>query len=560
MSRVPDIHEWLQQRAAGGAPPVIVREADYGDYYNAGQVRARYGLPEAQTDADVWQALEREHELPEVAAKLKAAQGGATKPCAKRKPVATPIPAPQAGGDKASSADDETIDSDVRISMMLADRMAGSFLYEHGGKGWRVYRDGRWEACGLGEETEIAKSIGPAILRDALASAASEPDAASRMIRLAKRAMSAAGVGASLMLARSDPRLAVQPGDFDQDPDLLNVANGVVHLPSGELRQHSPDLRMVRQCPVAYTPGAPSQQWHGFLEEISCSDPDWIDYMRRALAYTLSGRVNEEKMFFMLGRGANGKSVLVNVLRAVLGPFVGSVPTSFLARSTNDNKEGATPVKASLPGLRMALANEVEAGAKLSAQTVKDVCSTEAIAARHLYGALFNFQPTHKLWVRGNHKPIIADNDEGIWRRIALIPFDRNFSEAEQDKRLEDRLLAEREGILAWLVAGYAEYQQHGLRPAKRVAAATAAYRDESDLVGQWLGEAALIDPTMVCPKDDAYADYTAWCGRQGVGAMSKTSLTRALDERGLSAGKTSAAPRVPIYKGFCLSKHNRPF
>ncbi|MFV8582128.1 DNA primase family protein [Ralstonia pseudosolanacearum] len=465
-----------------------------------------------------------------------------------------------AANDNDAAADDETVDSDVRISLMLADRMAGTFLYEHGGKGWRVYLDGRWEACATGEETEIAKVIGPAILKEALGSTASDPDAAGRMIRLAKRAMSAAGVSAALQLARSDRRLAARPADFDQDPDLLNVANGVIHLPSGELRPHSPDMRMVRQSPVEYKPDAQAPQWLRFLDEISCHDADWIDYLRRALAYTLSGRVNEEMLFFMLGRGANGKSVLVNVLRAVLGPFVGSVPTSFLATSKNDDKEGASPVKASLQGLRMALANEVEAGSKLSSQTVKEVTSTEAIAARHLYKDLFNFTPTHKLWVRGNHKPIITDNDEGIWRRIALIPFERNFSPDEQDKRLEERLLSEREGILAWLVAGYAEYQRHGLRPARRVAAASAAYRVESDLIGQWLDEEALIDPSMTCAKDEAYASYIEWCGRQGVGAMSKTSLTRALDERGIAASKTTSAPRIPIYKGFCITSQHRPF
>jgi putative DNA primase/helicase len=476
----------------------------------------------------------------------------------RRKPE--PKPADEHARNEDTPVDDETVDSDVRISMMLADRMAGSFLYEHGGKGWRVYLDGRWEACATGEETEIAKVIGPAILRDALGSAASDADAAGRMIRLAKRAMSAAGVSAALQLARSDRRLAARPSEFDQDPDLLNVANGVIHLPSGELRQHNPDLRMVRQCPIEYKPDAQAPQWFRFLDEISCNDTDWVNYLRRALAYTLSGRVNEEKIFFMLGRGANGKSVLVNVLRSVLGPFVGSVPTSFLATSKNDDKEGASPVKASLQGLRMALANEVEAGSKLSAQTVKEVTSTEAIAARHLYKDLFNFTPTHKLWVRGNHKPIITDNDEGIWRRIALIPFERNFSPEEQDKRLEERLLSEREGILAWLVAGYAEYQRHGLRPARRVEAASAAYRAESDLVGQWLDEEAEVVASATCTKDDAYQSYVEWCRRDGLDPKTKTTLTRMLDERGITSGQANTAGRPRIYKGMRLKSDSHPF
>lgn len=443
-----------------------------------------------------------------------------------------------------SAANDPAM-SDVLISRKLADMLAGGFLYEHGGRAWLIYDMGVWRSCNKGEEVEAAKQLGAMILRDPFKSA----DDAKRAMALASRAMSATGISAALKLAQSDKRLSVRPDEFDRDPELLNCANGVVHLPTGTLRPHDPALRLSRQCPYDYAPQV-SRRWLQFLNEISMDDPDWIDYLHRVCGYILTGHVREEVLIFMLGFGANGKSVLANVLNRIMGSYAVSLPSAFLMQSSNRNGEAATPALAMLAGARLALANEVESGSRLSAQTVKVACSTEPIAARHIYGNVFSFIPTHKLVIRGNHKPIITDDDDGIWRRIHLLPFDRRFGQDERDMGLESKLMSEGSGILYWMVQGAAEYFKRGLVRKGRVAAASAAYRKESDLMGQWIDEEIEQAPEYNCLQGEAYASYVRWCGTQGLKAMSKKQFTDKLNERGLKGWQQGGGLRARLYRG----------
>lgn len=438
---------------------------------------------------------------------------------------------------------------DLAISKRLAKRMAGRYRHEHGGRGWMIHRGGVHVACSRGEHYEEAKAIGPEMLR----ATPQDSDKMAAHMKAVYRAMSAQGIAAALKLTESDPRIAAQPADFDADPDLLNAADCVIHLPSGERLAHDPAQFLSRQSPVNYDPRAQAPTWDRFLRDISSAtgepDHDWIDFLQRALGYTLAGRVNEELMFFMLGVGANGKSVLCNVIRHVMGNYAVSVPAGFLMVSKRDG-EAATPSLATLPGARLALANEVEAGARISAQMVKVATSTDPIAARANYGSPFTFLPSHALWVRGNHKPIVTDNDEGIWRRIVLIPFDRHFTADQKDTSLEAKLMAEAPGILAWLVRGYAEYRRRGIKRAKRVEAASLVYRKESDLTGQWIDERAIVGAGLTWPQPDAYADYRQWCIEQGLNPMTKKSLTTSLAERGHASGQQSTGARQRTYIG----------
>lgn len=447
--------------------------------------------------------------------------------------------------------DDDGEASDLLNARILAGLLEDRFKYEHNGIGWRQWSNGAWLACSVGEQAEHTKTLGPSMLKQA-AQAPFDPRKTPEATKQAMRAMSAPGIEAALKLARSDPRVRIAPQDFDRDPELLNAANGVVHLPSGDLRPHEPSQLFTRQCAAGYQPGAPCTRWMQFLRDVSKQDDEWTDYLWRACGYPLSGSVKQEVMFFLLGHGANGKSVFANVMRRVLHSYATSVPASFLSTSKRDG-EAATPSLASLPGARLALANEVEAGSRLSAQTVKVACSTEAIAARHNYGNPFTFVPTHKLWVRGNHKPIVTDNDDGIWRRIVLIPFERNFMPEERDHMLEEKLMAEADGILTWMVRGYAEYMRRGLQPVGRVAAASAKYRKESDLIGQWLDERTVSAPDCDTVQTIAYANYREWCVQQGLHAVAKKTFTLALEERGWQGRQRGGQDRLRVYVGFRL-------
>jgi putative DNA primase/helicase len=240
-------------------------------------------------------------------------------------------------------------------------------------------------------------------------------------------------------------------------------------------------------------------------------------------------------------------------VRYVVGAYGVTVPPAFLMQSRRD-AGSATPELAMLAGARVAFANEIEAGSRLSGQTVKTAVSTEHITARPLYGAPFTFAPTHKLFIRGNHRPIVTDDDEGIWRRIQLVPFELDVPASDRDPGLEAKLLTEAPGILRWMVDGFRLWKLHGLMPPKRVLDASLAYRRESDLIAQWIAEHCEVDPSFEVGQRQAYSTYRTWCSEQGLRQISKASFTRALGERGFRAGRESQrGDRQRLYIGLRL-------
>jgi len=464
----------------------------------------------------------------------------------------------------ASTTQNPAIDddhpTDIWLAQKFAERFSDKFKFDHGWKVWRTWRSGSWGPCTRGEQVEAAKQLAGLILIKAGQLYQQDPHSGKtkRLLACAQRAQSSSGIEAALKLAQSDPLVAVGAEDFDKSPELFNAANGVIHLPTGELRPHDPTLMLFRQSPVEYDPAAACPLFEGFMREISCDDPDWVNYVQRALGYAMSGYVTEEKVFFWLGIGANGKSVLGNLQGRVMGTYGGVAPAAFLMYRRGGDANGPTPDIANLAGKRMVAANEVEAGSNVSGQTLKTTTSTEPITARGLHSAPFTFHPTHKLFVRGNHKPIINDNDEGIWRRIDLIPFDLNLPPEQRDQGLETRLLEELPGIMAWMVRGYAKWQQNGLRPARRVRDASLAYRRESDLLAQWVEDNCEVGHDSKGPfsaiQARAYANYRCWCQEQGLRQFAKKSFTRGLMEQGFKPGRMSSGQREMTYIGFRLA------
>ena len=449
--------------------------------------------------------------------------------------------------------------TDLWLSNRFAKENAAELRHDHSLRIWRSWRAGSWSLCRRGEQIEAMKQLAGALMEEAGKQQRLDPHngLTKKLLACAQRAQNSYGIDAALKLAQSDPTVAVSSDEFDKDPVMFNVANGVVHLPSGELRDHDPSLMLFRQSPVNYDATATCPEFEKFMLEVSCNDPDWVDYMQRTFGYALGGAVCEEKLFFWLGTGANGKSVLANVLAFIQGSYAGIAPSTFLMLKRGDGG-GATPDMANLAGARAVLANEVEAGASMSGQTVKVAVSTEAITARHLYGAPFTFKPTHKLFIRGNHRPRINDNDEGIWRRIHLIPFDLNLQTEQRDKTLEGRLLNEAPGILSWMVRGYQKWQQDGLRPARRVLDASLAYRRESDLLAQWVEDHCETGQDKSGMFSDlqqtAYQNYRCWCDQQGLRPFAKKSFTRGLIEQGFKEGRQGSGSRLTTYIGFRLN------
>jgi putative DNA primase/helicase len=276
-----------------------------------------------------------------------------------------------------------------------------------------------------------------------------------------------------------------------------------------------------------------------FLSEVFQGNAETITAAQRLLGYSLTGLSSEEIIIFCVGFGANGKSIFGNVTGAILGEYCKTAPSTLLAARRADDHSPRSDM-AMLDGARMVSINELPAGIQLDEQVVKQLAGREPISARHLYGEFFTFQPRFTPWVRTNHKPIIKGDDDGIWRRIVLVPFRRKFAEYEQDKQLESKLLTERNGILRWMVEGAQQYLKSGLYLSPEMQAERKQYRRDSDMLGEFLDERTAVSTSSKVEQGHLYGAWTAWCQQNGTQPGSKKTFSQRLAERGVLVAKSN--------------------
>jgi len=428
---------------------------------------------------------------------------------------------------------------DVRNGKIFAAQAAGQFLYVNSDKSWLMWshEEQRWTPCNKSQHVQFAKQVAQEMLERTAKDFIGDAKRLNEIARIQDQHK----LLSMIEMAASEPSLAIgSMVEFDADPNLLGVRNGVIDLRSNKLLPAVPEQRITKQCNVEFDEGAPCPQWERFMLQCFLGDADMVDYMQRAMGYTLSGYVGEEVMHFWYGNGRNGKSVAINVLSRILGDYVHVASTELI--TSNDGKSKET-MFAALRGARLVMLNETKAGQRLDDSVVKLLVGREPIAARELYGRQFSFLPTAKLYIRGNHKPIVQDTSAGMWRRMRLVPFTNNVPEHAVDPNLEEKLWTERAGILNWMLRGYAEYQSRGLKPPQAIVQAGNSYRHDSDLLNEWLEDNTdQSDPSTCTPVGLVYMDYTQWAKAQGIKPMSKKSLTQRLQDHGVSAGRTGSS------------------
>ncbi|KKL48584.1 hypothetical protein LCGC14_2324030, partial [marine sediment metagenome] len=230
------------------------------------------------------------------------------------------------------------------------------------------------------------------------------------------------------------PELPITSGKFDVDPWLLNVMNGTIDLRTGARREHRREEFLTKMCPVAFDPDAKAPTWERFLHRIFDGNDVTIQYMQRLCGYCLTGDVSEQILPIFFGKGANGKTTLIETLMAMLGTdYAAKAPRDLLmARRGSPHPTELTV----LHGRRLVAAVETEDGCRLAESVVKEVTGSDTITARKLYQNYWQFAPTHKIILATNHTPEVRGRDHAIWRRLALIPFAVTIPERERDLRL----------------------------------------------------------------------------------------------------------------------------
>ena len=355
-----------------------------------------------------------------------------------------------------------------------------------------------------------------------------------------KKSSSKNGIKEMLYLAGSEPSMSVELANFDGSPMLLNCRSGTIDLQTGKIRKHDRSDLLAKISPMTYDPSGNCPGWLAFLETVFDHDHELISYIQRVCGYMLTGDVSEQCLFFLYGDGCNGKSVFTSMLQYVLGEYATRSPADLVMKTVRSTSGGASPDTARLLGARLAVTSELEEGHTLSESRVKDLTGGDRMVARPLYNAPFEFDPTHKLLLYGNHKPEIVGSDHGIWRRMRLIPFDVTIPEPVRDPHLLDHLKCESGAILAWMVNGCLDWQQQGLGLPKAVHIATGGFRAESDAVGRFIEECCVLADGTVTLKSVIYKAYTAWCQRSGEAVLTGKALHPRMLQHGIVDGRVN--------------------
>jgi putative DNA primase/helicase len=350
-----------------------------------------------------------------------------------------------------------------------------------------------------------------------------------RRLRHALQSQNYNRIRAMIDLAAADPRIVASPTDADANPDIAGMLNGVLDLRSGELI--TTGELVTKRLGCAYEPAADCPHFQQLLRTIFGDSSEHIDYMRRCFGYSLTGRIDEQIMLALIGPGANGKTTLLEALLALLGDYGARVPVESLLVS---KLESQIPNElARLHGRRVAVATEIPQGRQVNEARVKEVTGGDTMIARYMRGEWFEFRPQFKLWLSGNHKPRIRGTDHGIWRRVRLLNLDVIIPDAEQDRRLLDKLRGELPGILNWALAGAREWYASGLATPAAVRAATDQYQDDEDLLAQFLLERCAPDPEENAALKELTASFNAWADTHNERRLSSRALGAWLEERG---------------------------
>jgi putative DNA primase/helicase len=379
--------------------------------------------------------------------------------------------------------------------------------------GWLYWADSHWAVDETGQINEAAQVTVERIAREvvlATGDTEEEIEAIRESIRKWCNASKSAGrLQAMVGMAESNSEVSVRIGDFDTNINLFNCANGTINFTTNDFQPHNPDDLLTNCSAIPLIEGAQCPRWERFILEIMDGDQEMADFLQRAVGYSMTGLTVEHCLFILWGDGSNGKSTLIEVLRHVFGTYSKTSDFNTFVAKKWGVQSGPNSDIAKLRGARFVSAVGGEQGQKLAESLIKQLTGGDTISACFKFKEPFEFKPQLKLWLSTQHKPEIVGTDEGIWRRIRLIPFNVRFP---KDTTLLDTLLAEAPGILRWAVNGYAQWRKHGLMEPQAVMNATTEYRAEEDVLLRFIQSDYLeLGDKHKCGARDLYEVYQRW-------------------------------------------------
>ncbi|HEY3653970.1 MAG TPA: phage/plasmid primase, P4 family [Steroidobacteraceae bacterium] len=501
---------------------------------------------------------------------------------AARKAAAT---SPLEGADPYKRLTDRTDTGNANLLILLA---GGNLRYVHETRQWLRWDGQRWQ-CDEHETfvTGFAHEVARHYLQEAkrLKEMGNVPGNGDKLaasddcVKWAAKARSKSAIDAMITLARKIEGVPISVTDLDRKPHLLGVDNGVVDLRTGELRESEAREDFVtKRCPVRYKPHAKAPRWDSLIVQVTGAPiaperdettgaitpgtvgrfaprPALARYIHAALGYGTTGETREQKFFFGIGEGSNGKGIIFDTIKSILGPYAVTLPAdALMATRHGADAERPTALAASLAGARFVVASESKEGQKLDVATIKAHTGDAEMTARKMRENPFTFRITHKIWLLTNARPAIDHIDTAIKGRLHFVPFDRRWNrpgEFERDATLPDgdkglmaQLAGEREGILASLVRGAVAYYTDGLTPPAEVVEKTREYVMEQDQLGRWMATLQRCLPKLGTMAADLLTMFIGWCAGEGCVSAephhNKTAFGRALGSRGIGKVHTN--------------------
>jgi P4 family phage/plasmid primase-like protien len=453
-------------------------------------------------------------------------------------PPFVPIPksSPRIPQTNTSEFDDQEHFTDLGNARRFAKSWQTQVRYVTTWEKWLVWIGTSWAL----DQTKQIERLSRETVKAMYAEAAhlEDPKARQALAQWAMQSESRGKLEAMIALAQAELPIPITHARLDADPWAFNCANGTIDLRTGILRPHRQEDLLMKQSPVAYDPQATCPRWEQFLREIMADNQDLIDYLQRSAGSSITGDVSEQSLFFLYGGGANGKSKFLEALLAAMADYgMQSIPEFLTVR----NSEQHPTERADLFGKRFVATVEIEQGKALAEVLIKQLTGGEKIRARRMREDFWEFEPTHKLWLAANHKPVIKGTDHAIWRRIKLIPFTMTFvdepkdeHERKKDTMISTQLRAELPGILRWVIEGCLAWQRHGLNEPKAVTEAVDEYRREMNSIGQFLQDCCYVPMPLrediKTQSSRLHEAYVRWSGEHN---MTQTAFAAKLAEMG---------------------------
>ena len=311
-----------------------------------------------------------------------------------------------------------------------------------------------------------------------------------------------------LAMAQSEPGVTISEQQLNRDTSLLNVENGTLDLRTGKLLPHRREDLITKLAPVDYAPDAKCPTWEKFLATITGGMQEKVKYLQRVAGYCLTGDVSEQVLFFFHGSGSNGKTTFITAIQDMMGDYAMQSSNGLLI----ERRFEAHPTElADLFGKRLVVCTETKADSSFNEPLVKQLTGGDRVRARRMREDFWEFSPTHKIIIAGNHRPTIVGTDDGIWRRFHLMPFETCITEDMKDPQMPDKLRLELPGILAWAVRGCGEWVRNGIQMPPAIKEATNEYRAESDEYRDFFERFCEIGPDFKEPRKGLKSVFDRW-------------------------------------------------